>query len=138
MRRLTVSFLGCAAAAALLVFGAAAQSPAAGVAPLVKENARSKVGDHTYVILDRDVGLVPNVGIVIGGKATLIVDTGLGDQNGKIVLDEARKLSRNTQFYLTATHFHPEHDLGANAFPADAKMLRWTVNKPRPTPTARA
>lgn len=69
---------------------------------------------------------MPNVGLVIGSKATLIVDTGLGDKNGKIVLDEARKLSRNTQFYLTATHFHPEHDLGANAFPTDAKMLRWT------------
>jgi glyoxylase-like metal-dependent hydrolase (beta-lactamase superfamily II) len=78
------------------------------------------------VILDQDHAFVPNVGLVIGSKATLIVDTGLGDKNGKIVLDEARKLSRNAQFYLTATHFHPEHDLGANAFPADAKMLRWT------------
>jgi glyoxylase-like metal-dependent hydrolase (beta-lactamase superfamily II) len=77
------------------------------------------------VILDEDRAFVPNVGIVIGSKATLVVDTGLGDKNGKIVLDEARKLARNTQFYLTATHFHPEHDLGANAFPADAKLLRW-------------
>src|SRR5262245_14403713 len=92
---------------------------------LIKPEALKKVSDHVHVILDQDHAFVPNVGIVIGSKATLIVDTGLGDKNGKIVLDEARKLSRNTQFYLTATHFHPEHDLGANAFPADAKMLRW-------------
>jgi glyoxylase-like metal-dependent hydrolase (beta-lactamase superfamily II) len=112
-------------AAALLCFAANAQPPLGGDA-LIKPDARVKVSDHVHVILDRDAAFVPNVGIVVGSKATLIVDTGLGDKNGKIVLDEARKLGRNTQFYLTATHYHPEHDLGANAFPADAKMLRWT------------
>ena len=84
-----------------------------------------KISDHTYVILDDNVGFVPNVGIVVGERATLIVDTGLGPDNGAIVLEEARKLSDNTEFYLTATHFHPEHDLGATAFPANAKMIRW-------------
>jgi glyoxylase-like metal-dependent hydrolase (beta-lactamase superfamily II) len=109
-------------AAALLAFTANAQPAGEG---LINPAARTKVSEHVHVILDQDHGFVPNVGIVIGSKATLIVDTGLGDRNGKIVLDEARKLARNTQFYLTATHFHPEHDLGANAFPADAKLLRW-------------
>lgn len=111
-------------AAALASLAAHAQPPPGD--GLIKPEARTKVSEHVNVILDQDHAFVPNVGIVIGSKATLIVDTGLGDKNGKIVLDEARKLSRNTQFYLTATHFHPEHDLGANAFPADAKMLRWT------------
>ncbi len=111
-------------AAALTSFAAHAQPPPGD--GLIKPEARTKVSEHVNVILDQDHAFVPNVGLVIGSKATLIVDTGLGDKNGKIVLDEARKLSRNTQFYLTATHFHPEHDLGANAFPADAKMLRWT------------
>ena len=78
-----------------------------------------------FVILDDNVGFVPNVGIVVGDRATLIVDTGMGPDNGAIVLAEARKLSDNTEFYLTATHFHPEHDLGATAFPSDAKMIRW-------------
>jgi glyoxylase-like metal-dependent hydrolase (beta-lactamase superfamily II) len=81
------------------------------------------------VILDDNVGFVPNVGIVIGERATLIVDTGLGDKNGAIVLAEARKLSDNTEFVLTATHFHPEHDLGATAFPDDAKMVRWRAQQ---------
>ena len=34
-------------------------------------------------------------------------------------------VSDNTEFYLTATHYHPEHDLGATAFPPNAKMIRW-------------
>jgi glyoxylase-like metal-dependent hydrolase (beta-lactamase superfamily II) len=110
--------------AALCASHAFAQLPTA-PAPLIKQDSRTKVAEHTYVILDDGVGMVPNVGLVVGNRATLIIDTGLGERNGAIVLQEARKLSRNTQFYLTATHFHPEHDLGATAFPADAKMLRW-------------
>jgi len=72
---------------------------------------------------------VPNVGIVVGDRATLIVDTGLGEKNGAIVLAEARKLADNTEFHLTATHFHPEHDLGATAFPPDARMVRWSAQQ---------
>jgi glyoxylase-like metal-dependent hydrolase (beta-lactamase superfamily II) len=93
--------------------------------PMIKRDATIKVSDHVHVILDDNVGFVPNVGIVVGERATLIVDTGMGPDNGAIVLAEARKLSDNTEFYLTATHFHPEHDLGATAFPPDAKMIRW-------------
>jgi glyoxylase-like metal-dependent hydrolase (beta-lactamase superfamily II) len=108
----------CAAHATL------AQQPAA-PAPMIKRGATMKISDHAYVILDDNVGFVPNVGLVVGERATLIVDTGMGPDNGAIVLEEARKLSDNTEFYLTATHFHPEHDLGATAFPANAKMIRW-------------
>lgn len=101
-----------------------AQQPAA-PAPMIKRGATMKISEHAYVILDDNVGFVPNVGIVVGERATLIVDTGMGPDNGAIVLEEARKLSDNTELYLTATHFHPEHDLGATAFPATAKMIRW-------------
>jgi glyoxylase-like metal-dependent hydrolase (beta-lactamase superfamily II) len=104
---------------------AAAQPPASGPPPLIKRDAAIKVSEHTFVILDDNVGFVPNVGLVVGERATLIVDTGLGERNGAIVLEEARKLSDNAEFYLTATHFHPEHDLGATAFPPNAKMVRW-------------
>jgi glyoxylase-like metal-dependent hydrolase (beta-lactamase superfamily II) len=117
--------------AAWLLAGAAppprpalAQPPAAGDA-MIKADARTKVSDHVYVILDENRAFIPNVGLVVGDEATLIVDTGMGDRNGEVILGEARKLGDNTEFYLTATHFHPEHDLGANAFPANSKMLRW-------------
>jgi len=113
-----------AAFAAFVAQAAFAQQPAA-PAPMIKRGATMKISEHAYVILDDNVGFVPNVGIIVGERATLIVDTGMGPDNGAIVLEEARKLSDNTEFYLTATHFHPEHDLGATAFPASAKMIRW-------------
>jgi glyoxylase-like metal-dependent hydrolase (beta-lactamase superfamily II) len=113
----------------VLVTGPALAQPAAGPPPMIKQDAAIKVSEHSYVILDDNVGFVPNVGIVVGERATLIVDTGLGDRNGAIVLAEARKLDDNTEFYLTATHFHPEHDLGATAFPDDAKMVRWRAQQ---------
>ena len=116
--------LTIAAGAALLAVAPAVAQPNA-PPPLIRQDAAMKVSDHVFVILDNNVGFVPNVGIVVGERATLIVDTGLGERNGAIVLAEARKLSDNTEFYLTATHFHPEHDLGATAFPDDAKMVRW-------------
>jgi glyoxylase-like metal-dependent hydrolase (beta-lactamase superfamily II) len=97
--------------------------------PLIAQDAARKVSEHVFVILDDNRSFVPNVGIVVGRNATLIVDTGLGDRNGRIVLGEARKLSDNTAFYLTATHFHPEHDLGATAFPDNATMVRWRAQQ---------
>ena len=122
-----------AALAAVLLsgcpIGGALAQPAAGPPPMIKQDTARKVAEHTFVILDDNVGMVPNVGIVVGERATLIVDTGLGERNGAIVLAEARKLGNNTKFYLTATHFHPEHDLGATAFPDDAEMVRWRVQQ---------
>ena len=116
-------------AAAVALVAAAATSQPAAAPPLIKQDAARKVAEHTFVILDDNVGFVPNVGIVVGERATLIVDTGLGERNGAIVLAEARKLGDNTDFYLTATHFHPEHDLGATAFPASSKMVRWRAQQ---------
>jgi glyoxylase-like metal-dependent hydrolase (beta-lactamase superfamily II) len=117
-----------AAAAAAFMTSASAQPPG-GITGLIKENAGQKISEHVTVILDDNAPLVPNVGIVAGSRATLIVDTGLGERNGRIVLAEARKVSRNTDFYLTATHYHPEHDLGATAFPPNAKMIRWRAQQ---------
>lgn len=115
--------LACLSAGTLLAFAAAAQPPAAA---MIRQDAVTQVSDHVFVILDQNASFVPNVGIIVGERATLIVDTGLGERNGRIVLEEARKVARNNEFYLTATHFHPEHDLGATAFPVNAKMIRWS------------
>ena len=77
-----------------------------------------------YVIPDGSVPLVPNVGIIVGSRATLVVDTGLGARNAQTVLRELAKVSRTPDLYLATTHVHPEHDLGAHAFPAHTKMIR--------------
>jgi glyoxylase-like metal-dependent hydrolase (beta-lactamase superfamily II) len=92
--------------------------------PMVKEGVTEKISDHVHVIPDGNVGLVPNVAIIVGTRATFVVDTGLGARNGQAVMREVHKASRNAELYLATTHFHPEHDLGAQGFPASAKMLR--------------
>lgn len=111
-----VVFLLC-----ILSFHAAAQSPAP---PVVKEGNTFKISQHVYVIPDELVPMVPNVGIVVGTKATLVVDPGMGRRNGEAVLREAKKLSRNTEFYIVNTHFHPEHATGEAGFPPEAKVIR--------------
>jgi len=110
---------------ALIGSSAAAQIPD----PLVKENATVKLAEHTYVIPDGNVGLVPNVGIVVGSRATLVIDPGLGRRNGETVLREVAKISKNTEMYIATTHFHAEHTTGADAFPASAKYVNSTVQE---------
>src|ERR1700757_3991367 len=91
--------------------------------PMVKENATVKIGPHSYVIPDGNVVLVPNVGIVVGSRATLVVDTGMGPKNGAIVMKEVAKVSRNAELYLVTTHFHAEHVAGIAAFPPQTKYI---------------
>jgi len=91
--------------------------------PMVKENATVKVAAHSYVIPDGNVVLVPNVGIVVGRRATMVVDTGLGPANGAIVMREVAKVSRNSDLYLVTTHFHAEHVAGISAFPPRTKYV---------------
>jgi len=91
---------------------------------MVKEGATEKISDHVFVIPDGSVSLVPNVTMVVGSRTTMVVDTGLGKRNGEIVLREVGKMSKNTDLALATTHFHPEHDLGAHAFPSGTKMYR--------------
>ena len=105
----------------VLSFHAAAQTPAP---PLVKAGKTLKISEHVYVIPDELVPMVPNVGIVVGSKATLVVDPGMGVRSGEVVLREAAKLSRNTELYIVNTHFHPEHTTGEAGFPPSAKIIR--------------
>ncbi len=88
--------------------------------PLLPENAVAQFSPHVYVIEG-----FPNIGIIVGDKATLVVDTGLGRRNGALVARAARKLSTKGQkLYLTTTHFHPEHASGQVGFPADTTVIR--------------
>lgn len=100
------------------------QGAPAGPPPLVRENATEKIADHVYVIPDNNVGMVPNVGIIVGTRGTLVIDTGLGARNGQTIVREMQKVSKTPELYLATTHFHPEHDLGAGGFPPQTKMIR--------------
>jgi glyoxylase-like metal-dependent hydrolase (beta-lactamase superfamily II) len=97
--------------------------------PLVRENATVKLAAHSYVIPDGNVGLVPNVGIVVGSRATLVIDPGLGRRNGETVLREVAKVSKNSELYIASTHFHAEHTTGYIAFPPSAKYINSTVQE---------
>jgi glyoxylase-like metal-dependent hydrolase (beta-lactamase superfamily II) len=116
-------FIVAATAAALLVASGAATQRAGEVDPLLKANTTVKVSEHVYVIPDGGIGGVPNVGIVVGSRATLIIDTGLGLPNARIIMAEVAKVSKNTELYLSATHFHPEHAGSASAFPTARFVL---------------
>jgi len=97
--------------------------------PLVREDATVKLAEHTYVIPDNSVPLVPNVGIVVGARATLVIDPGLGRRNGEAVLREVAKVGRNTEIFIATTHFHAEHTTGYAAFPATAKYVNSRVQE---------
>jgi glyoxylase-like metal-dependent hydrolase (beta-lactamase superfamily II) len=86
--------------------------------PMLTENT-IKVSDHVWAIMG-----FPNIGIVVGKTATLVVDTGLGPRNGAIAAKAAQKLAPHNRLYLTTTHFHPEHAAGASGFPAGTILIR--------------
>jgi glyoxylase-like metal-dependent hydrolase (beta-lactamase superfamily II) len=116
--------LAAAAAGLLAAAVALAQPPPAVPTPLVRVEGLKLVSAHVQVIPDNSVPLVPNVGFIVGGKAVLVVETGLGPPNGAAVYAVAQRLAAGKPMYLVTTHVHPEHDLGAQAFPASVKLIR--------------
>lgn len=97
--------------------------------PLVKEGTTVRLAQHTYAIQDANVGLVPNVGIIVGSRATLVVDPGLGRRNGEAVLREVAKVSRNPALFIASTHYHAEHTTGSIAFPSTATYINSKVQE---------
>jgi glyoxylase-like metal-dependent hydrolase (beta-lactamase superfamily II) len=108
--------LAVAMTATTLAIGLPAQGRGPAQPPIIKAGTTVRVSDHVWVIPDENVGMVPNVGIIVGSRATLVVDTGMGPRNAETVLAEVAKVSRNAPAYLVTTHFHPEHTAGATAF----------------------
>ena len=91
--------------------------------PPVVRGEPVEVSDGVFVIPDNRIPIVPNVGLVVGGQAALVIDTGLGRRNGGYVLEQARRLAGDRPLYLTITHFHPEHGFGAQAFTDAATII---------------
>ncbi len=96
---------------------------AVAVVPMVPAGKTVQIADGVYVIPDQRVSLVPNVGIIVGAAGVLVVDTGMGPANAEIVLAEVRKITDKPIRYLVSTHFHPEHNFGAQAFPDDTVII---------------
>ena len=85
----------------------------------------TQISPHTWEIKG-----FPNIGIVVGTKATLVVDTGMGPKNGAIVSQIATSLSpKSNKLYLTTTHYHAEHAAGDVGFPAGTVVIRPRVQQ---------
>lgn len=91
---------------------------------MLPENSVTQVSEHVHAIIG-----FPNIGIIVGDRATLVVDTGLGPKNGAIVVKQAEKLAKSRMLYLTTTHFHPEHAMGEQAFPPRTIIVRPKVQQ---------
>jgi len=92
--------------------------------PILDENT-TRISDHVWAIMG-----FPNIAIIVGSRATLVVDTGMGPKNGATIARVAAKVAPgNTKLFLTTTHFHPEHAAGEPGFPAGTILIRNTVQQ---------
>jgi glyoxylase-like metal-dependent hydrolase (beta-lactamase superfamily II) len=93
--------------------------------PAVLGEDTVKVSDHVWAIMG-----FPNIAIIVGTRATLVVDTGLGPRNGATIARVAAKVSSgNRTLFLTTTHFHPEHAGGEAGFPVGTILIRNAVQQ---------
>lgn len=104
--------------------------PALGAPPMLPAGETLEIDDGVHVIPELGMALVPNVGIVVGDDGVLVVDTGMGPANAEIVLDEVRGITELPIRYLVTTHFHPEHNYGAQTFP-DSTILTYATAQHR-------
>jgi glyoxylase-like metal-dependent hydrolase (beta-lactamase superfamily II) len=92
--------------------------------PVVDTSAITEITGGVWVIPDSDhTPMVPNIGIVVGKRAVLVIDTGFGPDNARTVLEQARRLSDGRPVFVTHTHCHPEHGFGANVIADKATIV---------------
>lgn len=91
--------------------------------PIVETSGAQEIAPDLLVVPNRDVDLVPNIGLIGGTHSVLVVDTGLGPRNAEKVLALATEYAKGRRLYLTTTHFHPEHAFGAQTFAGEATYL---------------
>ena len=84
--------------------------------PIVDARFPGRLADGVWLIPDKRIPLVPNIGIVEGDKKVLVIDCGLTSESGRQVLAAARAIAGKRELVLTVTHAHPEHTFGAQAF----------------------
>lgn len=92
---------------------------------LLSPDNLSQVSPHVWMIKG-----FPNIGIIVGSKATLVVDTGLGTRNGQVAAKVAQRLSpKGQKLYLTTTHYHAEHAAGDGGFPDGTVVIRPNIQQ---------
>jgi glyoxylase-like metal-dependent hydrolase (beta-lactamase superfamily II) len=101
-----------------------ASAPTVSTPPLPIVDARfpCRIADGIWIIPDKRTPLVPNIGIIEGSKAVLVIDAGFTLESGRNVFDAARAIAGHRDLILTVTHAHPEHTFGAQAFQGHARI----------------
>jgi glyoxylase-like metal-dependent hydrolase (beta-lactamase superfamily II) len=108
----------------MLLLAACAAAVSAQNQPVLGEET-VKVSEHVWAIMG-----FPNIAIVVGSRATLVVDTGLGPANGATIARVVAKLAPgDRKLFLTTTHFHPEHAAGEAGFPSSTVLIRDAVQQ---------
>ena len=77
---------------------------------VLQEGLTRQLSPHVFVIYGN-----PNIAIIVGARAALVVDTGLGRRNGAFIAGEVARLRKSERLFLTTTHAHPEHASGQDA-----------------------
>ncbi len=103
------------------------QAPRGAYAPPIVSGEPVEIAAGIHVISDNRVPLVPNVGIVVGDRRVLVIDTGAGPRNGAYVLERARRLAQGRPLYLAVTQIDPGHGFGAQAFADEATIIYSTA-----------
>ena len=91
--------------------------------PTVDARFPSEMAPGVFILPDKRIPLVPNIGIIVGTDSVLVVDCGLGIDSAENVLNVTRELAPGRQIILTVTHAHPEHGFGAQVFRDEAHIF---------------
>lgn len=111
--------------AKLILWGTLVCAALSGQTQPVLGQETTKISDHVWAIMGW-----PNIAIVVGNRATLVVDTGLGPANGATIARVVARIAPgNQKLFLTTTHFHPEHAGGEAGFPAGTIVIRDAVQQ---------
>ncbi len=125
---LRLSLCGALAGLAPSVAASAAEPPPMGASvpaappPIVDTRFPAEMAPGVFLVPDKRVFLVPNIGIVVGRDSVLVVDSGFEPESGEKAMKLARELAPGRKVILTVTHAHPEHGFGAQAFKPDARI----------------
>lgn len=121
---------GAALAAALVACSAVAQEPVWDANTVKLE--RTTLGSGVYAMVPagaadqapRGVPLATTSGIVVGARASLVVDTMLNARLASVVLDEVRRLTGGVPTYAVNTSYHGDHSFGNAHFPASTVIIQ--------------
>lgn len=96
-----------------------------------------KLGDGVYAMVPsnasqlspKGIPLATTSGIIVGTRASLVVDTMLNKRLADMVLNEVRRLTKGTPTYAMNTSYHGDHSYGNMYFPKSTVIIQHEETK---------